>query len=246
MEQAKEIGDDQLLLLWAKWEECTDGSSYHPLICHLIDVSMVMEALWEKVLPPAWKMHFAGNLTLSLAEAKTWLMFIAGLHDLGKACPGFQYQLQVPATRALMHERLRRLGLPHVGTSWVPHGQVSAIALRMILPEAYHIPSEAAEIIAAAVGGHHGIFTTQRDDSELKKRISSIGKTVWHETRKKIAELLALVIGLPDEVPQTCPIAQGMALAGAVSVADWIGSMEDFFKHEVQDARQVPTVDLKE
>ena len=73
---------------WAKWSSQSKGT-WHPLLCHLTDVAMCAEAMWDEVLSPAWKQRFADQLELREEGARVWIMYLAGLHDLGKVCPWF-------------------------------------------------------------------------------------------------------------------------------------------------------------
>ncbi len=79
---------------WAKWSRGSKTTgSYHPVLCHLIDVAMATEALWRRVRPWRWKKRFAAALQLDVSAVERWVVFWAGLHDLGNVCPGFQLQL---------------------------------------------------------------------------------------------------------------------------------------------------------
>lgn len=233
--------------LWAKWSRGSKTvGSYHPVLCHLIDVAMATEALWRQVLPWRWKERFAAALELEVAAAERWVIFWAGLHDLGKVCPGFQLQLREanPSAHALVVRRLADAGLPWRQVDWIAHGAVSDRALRDILPQRYGLAPELAKAVATGVGGHHGLFQSYTTVKNLKAD-DRVGSGPWDEARIHSATWLAEVIGLPSAPPATAmdhPTA--MVLAGLVSVADWIGSSETFFKHAATDARQIPTDDI--
>ncbi len=62
--------------LWAKWSNPTQQpNSYHPLLCHLIDVAQCAEAMWRLVLSNAWKHHLADTLGLSEDDTERWVVF---------------------------------------------------------------------------------------------------------------------------------------------------------------------------
>src|SRR5262245_47430159 len=91
-----EIPMEMLVRFWAKTTHNKDRypNAYHPLICHMIDVAVVTQMMWEEVLPKAAKKRIARSLGLPVDKAGLKLTgrivaWIAGLHDLGKASPPF-------------------------------------------------------------------------------------------------------------------------------------------------------------
>lgn len=89
---------------WAKLKSGQPGS-FHPLICHRLDVASVALALWHEVLSPAARMTLTAALGLpDERTAGSWLAFLAGLHDLGKACPAFQLRPEAGALAPLYGE----------------------------------------------------------------------------------------------------------------------------------------------
>ena len=72
--------------IWAKTSN-DNLNAFHPLICHLIDVSAVTLLIWRNVLPSATKTRI--NQVFGLKDAEAIVAFIAGLHDLGKCSPPF-------------------------------------------------------------------------------------------------------------------------------------------------------------
>src|SRR6266508_757355 len=104
------------LLLWAKLGKASKGElaeplPYHPLLCHCLDVAAVAEALWRECLAPAARHWLAGGLGLDDEEAGRWVAFLAGLHDVGKCAPAFQFQFRREAVRRLLRPRARAAGL---------------------------------------------------------------------------------------------------------------------------------------
>src|SRR5260370_5248107 len=103
--------------LWAKWSRGAQGNqstgSYHPVLCHLIDVALVTEALWRSVLPWRWRERVAAALGLEMAAGERCVVFWAGLHDPGEVSPGVPLQLHQtnPVAPALVVERPRAAGL---------------------------------------------------------------------------------------------------------------------------------------
>lgn len=227
--------------LWAKWSGVTQQpNSYHPLLCHLIDVAQCAEAMWRRALPDTWKHRLATDLGFDdLTLTARWVIFWAGLHDLGKACPGFQFQIPSPTVQALLSERFTAAGLPATPAPWIGHGDVSAHALRALLKDSFGLPGPAALAVALAVGGHHGRFPSPDDLMNLPS--ASLGGAPWEAARRHYTRWLAAALGIQDAPPPIrVPHAAAMALAGFVSVVDWIGSSETDFPHAAPDAAVIP------
>jgi CRISPR-associated endonuclease/helicase Cas3 len=110
-----------------------------------------------------------------------------------------------------------------------PHGTITAVVLPDLL-ETYGVNRTVAQRVATAVGGHHGTFP--RSD-ELAGCDDGAHACRWREARKELFAVLAecLGIGAIPALANVCPDqAFFMFLAGLTSVADWIGSNQDFFK----------------
>lgn len=132
---------------WFLWGKLSRGSaapaSFHPLLCHLVDVAVVAAALWRDALSPRARTWFARALALDEEAAGRWIAFLAGLHDLGKASPGFQLQ---DAAHPLIKDQLAGVGLRRQALLPNPpaHGLVTAAALPRcpcmgsVLPNVHH------------------------------------------------------------------------------------------------------------
>jgi CRISPR-associated endonuclease/helicase Cas3 len=228
-------------IFWAKFSK--NAGTFHPLLCHLVDVAVVAQAMWRGVLPPRARRRFADALGVDEEAAGRWIAFWAGLHDLGKASPAFQLQTR----DSLIEARLRRAGLScrAADARANPHGTVSAQVLRGLLPQEFGLGAELASRVAIVVGGHHGTFPSSGKIQALSKE--AVGRGAWQGARGELSRLLATVLELPHEAPPgDLDHAAEMALAGFVSVADWIGSNEDCFPHAATNADDAPALDLAE
>src|SRR5579862_1871545 len=95
--------DDDLLRLWGKTNR-PQNTAYHPLLFHLLDVAHCAGQLWDR-LPAPLRKRIANALGLAPDKTRYAVMLLAGLHDLGKACPPFQYQSEH------FREQVRQIGL---------------------------------------------------------------------------------------------------------------------------------------
>lgn len=250
---------DVLIRFWAKTTHDKERypNAYHPLICHLIDVAVVAQVMWDNVLSKAAKKRIARALGLpankdGLELAGRIVAWIAGLHDLGKASPPFtlrytkQNLKQMYDATPFSASRLLRLPVPLEA----PHGYVTASELPEILQTDFGLPAAVAERIGVMIGGHHGVFPRSLQLNEIHQSESFRGNSHWQQARRALANELAKLLNLLPlpAIPSSAlqDNAATMALAGLVSVADWIGSNSTFFKCEVNDSRQPPAINPKD
>ena len=228
---------ERLLACWAKLNSGNGRPGYHPLLCHMADVAMVAKEMWESTFSPAQQTAMAEALGLGECRdaAGLWCALLAGLHDLGKASPAFQ--LQVESVRGEVTERLRRSDM-HVpvqhrrGLKSTPHGTITAAALPDILFSEFGLSKPMAGRLGTVAGGHHGTFPTSRQVQDAEG--AGMGGTEWAGLRRDLVNSLAELLGVPrDRTPVEIANGAAMVLAGFISVADWIGSNTDFFPHAV-------------
>jgi CRISPR-associated endonuclease/helicase Cas3 len=225
-----------LMALWAKERGC-GAERYHPLPYHLLDVGAVAEAMWDAVLTAAERAAVAQRLQLSEEDARRWLAFLAASHDVGKASVAFAFNVasQIPRLRASgFHAR--------VAGGTMPHGLVSARALRRGLLDRFACAPLDAETLAVAIGGHHGVIPSKND---LKHKPLEEGEGIWVDARTALIELLAETFELPLDRPSRVHFADAMWIAGFVSIADWIGSNTRYFPCAALDRAEAPPYDTR-
>ena len=216
-------------LLWAKTSRVDGAEHTHPLICHMLDVAAVAQVMWDDALTDGLRDQFAGALGLDPAETGRLLAFWAGLHDLGKASPAFQRKYR-PSIAPLEEAGL---SFPTViGRERYGHGIGSAYVLASILEDELSLPRGLAKGVARAVGGHHGEWPAPGalHDTRLRTQLGDAG---WDEIRAGLVKNLERACQLPAvtgwSLPREGQNAFLTLLSGFVSVADWIGSMEEYF-----------------
>jgi CRISPR-associated endonuclease/helicase Cas3 len=198
-----------------KTKRSTAICRYHPLLYHMLDVAAVAGLVWDHCLIPQLRKRLECSLG---TDARTEIMFLSGMHDIGKASPGFQKR--VP-------ELSKYSGLPlSENDQNRPHGAISAFVLREALGS-----SLASSALGQIAGGHHGVFPRS---TELRMGRDTLGNNYWKTARQEVIRELANTVGFDldqaaqsrSEIadPATVPI-----LAGFISVVDWIGSNQDFF-----------------
>jgi CRISPR-associated endonuclease/helicase Cas3 len=213
------------IALWAKLGDNIYPDKFHPLLFHLADVALVARLVWDAVLREPFKKRFAAAVGLEVGACGSWVAFWVGAHDIGKACPPFQGQghdARTERLRAFLKDRGLSCGT--IGRD-AHHAAVTVPVLEQWLVDR-HLRRKAAERIAVAVGGHHGLFQQGPENP------AALGGGAWGKARTELLDELALRLGVPDQAPEG---GEGddqsflMALAGLTSVADWVGSNAEFF-----------------
>lgn len=215
-------------LLWAKADRKT--GRMHPLICHLLDVAHVTLALWNEVLTDSIRRQFAGTLGLNVTETGRLLAFWTALHDIGKASPAFQRQVKP------LEAALSAVGLPFpklFSQEFSPHGTISALVLEPLLQSETGLALRPARRIAVTLGGHHGTWPPPGATEKLKE--DQIGRTEWDAVRRELIRMLMQILEPPRLTTWTVNRYEENTFltlfSGLTSVADWIGSVEDYFPY---------------
>ncbi|MHB0876990.1 MAG: CRISPR-associated helicase Cas3' [Anaerolineae bacterium] len=215
--------------VWQLWGKSDKGEGYHPLLCHMIDVAAVAEALWP-VLPDGERLRVGAALRQNDEDAGRTVAFVAGLHDLGKASPAFQ-ERDTPSRTAL-----EAAGLPFpppLDDSPCYHGSVTARELPQVLATALGAPLIVSRRLSVAIGGHHGSWPLPAELQRLPTRRTGSGQ--WAQARQELLLCLARLytprrlgaLGTSDEEANAFLVF----LSGLTSVSDWIGSDERYFPH---------------
>jgi CRISPR-associated endonuclease/helicase Cas3 len=204
--------------IWAK-TSLTQANQWHPLLLHVLDVAACADAILSRE-PESTRATLASALGMSWVDARPWLLILIACHDLGKASPGFQCKWK----------SLSELDVGPNPDTTANHAFVSQIELRELLIE-LGWPEGTAELVADAVGCHHGERATEVTLAQLSGNRRALGKPEWHRVRRAIFD--ALVEVFAPAAPPTKTTLSGpefMLLGGLTSFADWIGSNEAFFK----------------
>jgi CRISPR-associated endonuclease/helicase Cas3 len=204
--------------LWAKSGEPRG----HGVLAHILDVAAVAETILRRE-PPSTPRWIARELGLSSEDVVRWIACLVGLHDFGKAIPGFQNKW--PDGR----QACEAAGLSFARRSLdaTDHARASAVLLPGLLSRM--LPKQAAWVrdILQAVSAHHGYNFSQRDLIDAKPRFES---PEWAEARSAVFEAYWTTLapqGEPSVESLSLPAVQW--LAGLTSVADWIGSNPEWF-----------------
>jgi len=216
-------------LLWAK---TGSGDRTHPLICHLLDVGQAALTLWNQALMAGCKQQIAQGLRLTVEETGRLLAFWAALHDLGKASPAFQrkYKPSMPGLEAVGFVFPKP-----ITTTPCYHATITTRTLPIPLQQITGTGDSVAEEVARALGGHHGVWPTMKDVKDGVKA-DQVGDGLWEAVRYELVKILHAIYAPPTLASLPVDKTEANTLltffSGLTSVADWIGSMEEYFPYE--------------
>ena len=199
--------------LWAKSPpgDSDQQESGYPLLPHLLDVAAVAASLIEAVPCP-----------VPLPMAEPWIVALVGLHDLGKASPGFQVKL---GRANLGDYRLER---------YQPdRHDIITVGLLASRLKAEGLPDLTAARLSHAVAAHHGHpFTSAEIAKENRWDISE----QWAYAHAALYQGVvdgsgaAGLPALPAEATECSAFLQW--LMGLTTTSDWIGSSEALCRWE--------------
>ncbi|NCC92555.1 MAG: CRISPR-associated helicase Cas3' [Opitutae bacterium] len=203
--------------LWAK----SGDPLGHGLLCHMLDVAAVAEELLHRE-PPQTLDWIAEEFCLPRSHAEQWLAMIVGLHDFGKAIPGFQCKWE-PGRRA---DEDQGLAFTPVSLAVSRHDLASTALLRRALSR-IHPAAAWIGSICQALGAHHGYMPRVREFRDALPRAET---QPWRETREALLDAYLRTLSMEDAPTSGEITLPALAwLAGLTSVADWIGSNQEWF-----------------
>lgn len=230
------VSSPNIHFLWSK-TDTKDQELWNSLPSHSLDVGAAAYVLWTSVVPKARKQYWEQLLGLSPDQTACFISFIAATHDTGKATPSFSGQFSAQIQRARLKRDLA-LEFPLLPPPKQPfrHGTATAVLLPNILESIWPEldGTGVAERYAAITGAHHGKIAARSDYRSVCKSPAARGEGQWETLRHDLIEWLRKTSEFENTpFPLAMPsYADALWLAGLISVADWIGSNEDFFHYQ--------------
>lgn len=209
---------DQARRLWAK---SGDGFG-HGVLAHLLDVAAVAESILEH--EPATSLDWAARaLGVQREQVARWIASLIGLHDFGKAIPGFQDKW----SEGRQADEALGLEFPARSLSVTDHACASAALLWEYLPRQGIEHLLWIRHVLQAISAHHGYNFSQ---SEFNRAKPPFEPPAWSAARKEIFEAYWAVLAPPGQPRiEALSLPAVEWLAGLTSVADWIGSNPEWF-----------------
>ena len=236
------------LSFWAKSGK-SDPTTWLSVSQHLMDAADVAGLLFGHYLSEHHRRLLASVWDGDTSKARAALVFLAGVHDVGKISLHFCCQ------HTGLAEFVRELGLPVPEKRDVqhrehlPHGFASQFAL-VDAVAAGGGERERAALWGVIVGVHHGRYPDPAVLGVARKEYEGgpgcLGREPrWHESRQEIIRWMARRSGFSVEncvgtaLPEL-PISVAAAYSSVVVMADWLASNEDYFPLLPQEERREP------
>lgn len=225
---------------WGKHERATD--EWLPLWRHMADSAAVAGKLWDAWVPDNVKALVAVPLPQGAQDARQLAVYLACVHDIGKATPAFACQVEGLA------DRMRGAGLDmpdqkQFGTDrrMAPHGLAGQVLLQEWLSERYGWSGRASGQFAVVAGGHHGTPPDHQQihDLGLRPRLlrtQGSSEDVWRSVQYELMDACARRAGVGERfrawqsvrLPQPVQVV----LTAIVIVSDWIASSSELFPYD--------------
>lgn len=196
----------------------------HPLVHHVLDVAAVAFAVLEN-LPSAAKVDTTKALGMEqFDQAARCIAALVGLHDLGKAVPGFQAKW--PEGR----KKDEGAGFDFPVGAPDRHDAATLPLLRHALM-ARGTDRKTAGLLASAVAAHHGFPVPATEWTHFSPENAGYSEA-WLTAHRYVADSVFAAVGF-SVVPKITA-SQGLTwewLAGLCAFCDWIGSSDYYFPH---------------
>lgn len=226
--------------VWGKTDRRgTSPVGWLPLWRHLADSADVAGQLWDHWLGQAVRHRIADELPGGEADARTLAVWIAGVHDIGKATPAFAHQAYALAERMRDHGLDYQRDLIRADRKYAPHATAGHIVLANWLHQQdWSDPHP----FAVVVGGHHGVPPTDVGLRDAQVRPHLLGGPAWQQVQQELLNWMTERSGAGERLIEwsSVPLSQPVqaALTGLVIVADWIASNEDYFPYILDSTDQ--------
>lgn len=214
-----------------------------PLVRHLEDTAAVAGELWDNWLSAHDRRTMTDGLSGGEEDGRRRFAWLAGLHDLGKAAPGFAVKARFTVDFGFLADRMADVGLDcpaySVGGAekLPPHCAMGQFLLAEWLQASTGAGSNAAHALAAPLGGHHGTPPTALDLKSYRgSRWLGRCSPAWRALQDEIVEGMTARLGVTDRIADwvahpPSATAQVLLTAGVV-VADWLASAEERFPYD--------------
>ncbi|MFF4888032.1 CRISPR-associated helicase Cas3' [Streptomyces nigra] len=225
--------------VWAKHDRDSDG--WLPLWRHMEDSAAVAGLLWDRWLPSGVRRLVAEALPQGELDARALAVWLAGVHDIGKATPAFACQVDQLAD-AMRDQGLGMRSSKAMGPNRriAPHGLAGQVLLGEWLEERHGwVPARTGQF-TVAVGGHHGVPPEHGQIKALYAReellrTPGVSNRVWRQVQTQLLDACAEHFGVAERLAGwrvvRLPQPVQVLLTALVIVSDWIASNPDLFPY---------------
>ncbi|WP_280553579.1 CRISPR-associated helicase Cas3' [Halomonas sp. 25-S5] len=229
---------------WGKAKPAAEGEQCHLLPYHSLDVAAVG---WHLFAPEySLTRRLATQLEMSPEALRCFLVFLLGLHDLGKFSRAFQGLAQpegvdlVPAIERLVyterHDRLGALLWDRCWIAWLREGVLRWPDIRLERSSRRQL-GEAMKALMTPMFGHHG-QPVEADQLALDRFFDRDERGDDVEAAHRFVAEWAALIQVEWPVEQLLSAAWletfrslSWTIAGWVTLSDWLGSHQQHFPY---------------
>lgn len=204
---------------WAKSSE----ESGHGLLAHMLDVAAAAEAILAR--EPQTSLNWAANaFGLEREHVARWLACLVGLHDFGKAIPGFQTKW-MPGRQRCEAAGLR---FPADACAANVHSCGTAFLLQALLQPFAPVATKWLRHAVRAISAHHGLHI--RSDELTQGGRPLLEPDEWNRARQEMLRVYWQTLA-PKEGGELRKLGLPAInwLAGLTSIADWVASNAEWF-----------------
>jgi CRISPR-associated endonuclease/helicase Cas3 len=220
---------------WSVWAKSwpfppQEVDEWLPLHQHLDDAGGVAALLFDQWVPVPVMRTIAAEVG-GVEAARDLLVWLAAVHDVGKASPAFAVQVK------RLRDRMIDYGFrvdPRLADgevrSRVNHALVGHVAVvDWLLGKGFR--STNAVRLASVVGSHHGVTPEWSRLDEVAEQIAYSGDGEWVRVRESVLEWAATRHGPDFEAFSVARLTTSslVLLTALVIVADWIASNSEYF-----------------
>ncbi|MFF0752681.1 CRISPR-associated helicase Cas3' [Streptomyces sp. NPDC004267] len=235
--------DGPVLSVWAKYDRDSDG--WLPLWQHLEDSAAVAGLLWDRWLPASVRRLIGEALPGGETDGRCLAVWLAGVHDIGKATPAFACQVEQLADRMRLHGlEMKSQSALGADRRLAPHGLAGQALLGEWLEETQDWGPRQSGQFTVVVGGHHGVPPQHGQIMDLDRRghllrMPGGSRGLWRRVQRELLEACAEEFEVRDrlEAWRSVRLSQPVQvlLTALVIVADWIASNPELFPYYPQD-----------
>lgn len=220
--------------LWAKTGGGEERNLWSPLYVHMADSACVARKLWDEWLSESVKRFITDSVNGDEDAASVLVAWLAGVHDIGKATPGFQYKVLERAE--LVEEMGLRVPRSHMMNHPPSHANMGEVLLENWLDERGW---DYSRMFGSIIGAHHGSPPSEGailEDIKVRSEdfpIENLGDGEWSSLQEEFLSWLFEATGMIEHEPLfrtlAIPRSTQVLLSALVIMSDWIASNSDFF-----------------
>lgn len=205
------------------------------------DSAAVAGLLWDEWLPFGVRRLIAEALPDGEGDGRRLVVWLAGVHDIGKATPAFACQVDQLAD--VMREKgleMRSRQAMGPDRRLAPHGLAGQVLLGEWLEERHGWAAKQTGQFTVAVGGHHGVPPENGQikalyDHEELLRTPGRSSGVWRQAQRELLDACAECFGVGERLQAwrevRLPQPVQVLLTALVIISDWIASNPDLFPY---------------